>query len=91
MIRASAREVLGERYVLVARAKGAPEQRVLRRHVFRNAILPRGDDDRHGSGVAFGSTIFVERVFNLGGLGSLSVAALRGEVYPVVDPRIRPG
>lgn len=42
-------------------------------------------------GVAFGSTIFVERVFNLGGLGSLSVAALRGEVYPIVDPRIRPG
>lgn len=40
LIRASAREVLGERYVLVARAKGAPEQRVLRRHVFRNAILP---------------------------------------------------
>jgi peptide/nickel transport system permease protein len=119
MIRVSAQEVLGEQYVRVARAKGAPERRVLRTHVFRNAMLPVVTMIGMDLGVAFGSAIFVERVFNLGGLGSLSVAALRGEIgfdlpivvgvvvfvstaiillnlivdliYPLVDPRIRPG
>jgi peptide/nickel transport system permease protein len=119
MIRVSAMDVLAEPYVRVARAKGAPERRVLRAHVFRNAMLPVVTMISMDLGVAFGSAIFVERVFNLGGLGSLSVAALRGEIgfdlpivvgvvvfvsaaiivlnlivdllYPVVDPRIRPG
>jgi peptide/nickel transport system permease protein len=87
MIRASTMDVLGERYVQVARAKGAPERRVLRSHVSRNAMLPVVTMIGMDLGVAFGSAIFVERVFNLGGLGSLSVAALRGEVgfdLPVV-------
>jgi peptide/nickel transport system permease protein len=80
MIRASAMDVLGDAYVRVARAKGARERRVLRAHVFRNAMLPVVTMIGMDLGVAFGSAIFVERVFNLGGLGSLSVAALRGEV-----------
>ncbi len=80
MIRVSALDVLGESYVRVARAKGAPERRVLGRHVFRNAMLPVVTMLGMDLGVAFGSAIFVERVFNLGGLGSLSVAALRGEI-----------
>jgi peptide/nickel transport system permease protein len=80
MIRASALEVLGEAYVRVARGKGAPERRVLRAHVFRNAMLPIVTMIGMDLGVAFGSVIFVERVFSLGGLGSLAVAALRGEV-----------
>jgi peptide/nickel transport system permease protein len=80
MIRASALDVLGEQYVRVARAKGAPERRVLRRHVFRNAMLPVVTMIGMDLGVAFGSAVFVERVFHLPGLGSLSVAALRGEV-----------
>ncbi len=80
MIRTSALDVLNEQYVRVARAKGAPERRVLRTHVFRNAMLPVVTMIGMDLGVAFGSAIFVERVFNLGGLGSLSVAALRGEI-----------
>jgi peptide/nickel transport system permease protein len=80
MIRASALEVLTEQYVRVARAKGVPEHRVLRSHVFRNAMLPVVTMVGMDLGVAFGSAIFVERVFNLGGLGSLAVAALRGEI-----------
>jgi peptide/nickel transport system permease protein len=80
MIRISALEVLSEPYVRVARAKGAPERRVLRAHVFRNAMLPVVTMIGMDLGVAFGSAIFVERVFDLDGLGSLSVAALRGEI-----------
>ena len=40
MIRANMMDTLGEDYVRTARAKGAPEPRVIRRHVLRNAMLP---------------------------------------------------
>src|SRR5204863_7359872 len=40
MIRAYVTETLHEDYVRTARAKGASEPRVLRRHVIRNAFLP---------------------------------------------------
>ena len=40
MIRASILETMDEDYVRTARAKGAGEWRVLRKHVLRNALLP---------------------------------------------------
>ena len=40
MIRASLLETMDEDYVRTARAKGASEWRVLRKHVLRNALMP---------------------------------------------------
>src|SRR5215213_4200613 len=40
MIRANVMETMNDDYVRTARAKGAPENRVLSRHVLRNALLP---------------------------------------------------
>ena len=40
MIRANVMETMNEDYVRTARAKGAPERRVMRSHVLRNAMLP---------------------------------------------------
>ena len=40
MIRANVIEAMNEDYVRTARAKGAPEWRVMRSHVLRNALLP---------------------------------------------------
>ena len=41
MIRANVMETMNEDYVRTARAKGAPESRVMRSHVLRNALLCR--------------------------------------------------
>ncbi len=40
MIRANVLDTMNEDYVRTARAKGAPEQVVLRSHILRNALLP---------------------------------------------------
>ena len=40
MIRANVMETMNEDYVRTARAKGAPESRVMRSHILRNALLP---------------------------------------------------
>ena len=40
MVRASMLDVLGQEYILTARAKGAGERRVLLNHALRNALIP---------------------------------------------------
>ena len=80
MTRAGVMETLNEHYVRTARAKGAPEHRVLRAHALRNALLPIVTMVGMDLGLAFGTAIFIEEVFGLPGLGSMAVDALRGSV-----------
>ena len=80
MVRASVMEVLDARWVQAARAKGASEQRILRVHVLRNSLLPIVTMVGMDLGVAFASAVFIERVFDLPGLGSLAASAATGEV-----------
>jgi peptide/nickel transport system permease protein len=84
MIRASVLESLREDYVRTARAKGAPESLVLRAHVIRNAMLPVITMLGLDLGIAFGGVIFVERVYNLPGLGGLMLEGLRRRDPPLV-------
>ena len=73
MIRANVMDALGEDYVRTARAKGVPEPQVIRRHVLRNALLPVVTMLGMDIGVALSTTIFTESIFNLPGVGRLSV------------------
>ena len=69
MIRANVMETLNEDFVRTARAKGAPERRVLMSHVLRNALLPVVTMLGMDIGVALGGAIFTEGIFQLPGLG----------------------
>jgi peptide/nickel transport system permease protein len=80
MIRITVLETLNERWVHVARAKGASEFRVLLSHVVRNSLLPVVTMLGMDLGLMFGNVIFVESVFSLPGLGTLAVDAASGEV-----------
>jgi ABC-type dipeptide/oligopeptide/nickel transport system permease component len=62
-------EALNEDYVRTARAKGAPERRVLIRHVLRNAMLPVVTMLGMDISVALGGAVFTETVYQLHGLG----------------------
>jgi peptide/nickel transport system permease protein len=81
MIRASVMETLNEDFVRTARAKGAPEQRVLFTHVLRNALLPVVTMLGMDIGVALGGAIFTESVFNLRGLGQEVVIAVNADDF----------
>ncbi len=79
MIRVRLIETLGEPYISTARAKGASEPQVLRRHALRNAIGPLLPMLAIDAGTALTAAIYIETVFGLQGLGALSVQALSGE------------
>src|SRR5215218_210659 len=81
MIRANVMETMNEDYVRTARAKGAPERRVLRVHVLRNALLPVVTMLGMDIGVALGGAIFTESVFNLRGLGQEVVIAVNADDF----------
>ena len=72
MIRASVLEVLDEDYVRTARAKGASEWQVLRRHVLRNALLPVVTMLGMDIGLCLSGAAFVEVVFGLPGMGHVA-------------------
>ena len=80
MVRAGVRDVLTEHWVRTARAKGAPEHRIMRAHVLRSAMLPIVTMIGMDLGFGFASAIFVEQVFGLPGLGSMAITALRGTI-----------
>jgi peptide/nickel transport system permease protein len=80
MTRTNVLEALGQPYVRTARAKGAPEKRVLVRHALPNAFPPLLTMVGMDVGTAIGIAIYIEVVFGLPGLGRLALGALGGGV-----------
>jgi peptide/nickel transport system permease protein len=76
MVRANVLESLDEDWVRTARAKGASEWQVIRRHVLRNALLPVVTMLGMDVGLAVGSAAFVEVVFGMPGLGRVAIEHL---------------
>jgi len=85
MIRANVMETMNEDYVRTARAKGAHENRVLTRHVLRNALLPVVTMLGMDIGLALGGAIFTETVYQLPGLGRTSILAISNNDLAVVQ------
>ena len=70
MVRANVMETMNEDFVRTARAKGAPERRVMRSHILRNALLPVVTMLGMDIGIALGGAIFTEAVYTLAGAGA---------------------
>jgi peptide/nickel transport system permease protein len=85
MIRSNVMDTLGEDYVRTARAKGAPEPRVMTRHVLRNAMLPVVTMLGMDIAVALGGAIFTEYIFGLPGLGRLALQSLTNFDLPTIE------
>ena len=72
-------------YVMTARAKGLSERKVLYGHVFRNAMLiVIAGFPAVFIGVFFGSSLLIETIFSLDGLGRLGFEAALSRDYPVM-------
>ena len=78
-------EEINKQYVLTARAKGLTERRVLYGHVFRNAMLIviSGFPGAFIQ-IFFTSSLLIEVIFSLDGLGLLSFESAISRDYPVV-------
>ena len=88
MTRANMLEVLGEDYIRTARAKGAPERTVLFRHALRNAAVPILTVIGTGFALLIGGVVVTETVFNIPGIGRLTVDAILARDYPVIHAMI---
>jgi peptide/nickel transport system permease protein len=88
MTRASMLGVLGEDYVRTARAKGIGEIGVLFRHALRNAAVPVITVIGTGFALLISGVVVTESVFNIPGIGRLTVDAVLARDYPVIQAMI---
>lgn len=82
--RSSVLDVLSSPYIQTARAKGLAFNKVLRKHVLRNALNPIGTAVSGWFASLLAGAFFVETVFNFKGLGSLTVDALLNYDVPLI-------
>jgi microcin C transport system permease protein len=78
-------EEMRKQYVLVARAKGLPQKKVLWKHMLRNAMIPIVTGFPAAFiGAFFSGALLIESLFSLDGLGLLSYDSIIRRDYPVV-------
>lgn len=77
--------VMGQEYMLMARAKGLPRRLLLRRHAFRNACLPVHTLVMIELGQLLGGQVVIETVFAYPGLGRLLFESVLARDFPVLQ------
>ncbi len=85
LLRTSMLQVLGEEYLVTARAKGLSETLVIIRHALRNALIPVVTVMGMEVGYYFGGSVMIETVFGRPGIGRLAVDAVISRNFPVVQ------
>jgi peptide/nickel transport system permease protein len=88
LVRSALLDVLGEQYVVTARAKGITESRVVYRHALRTALIPVVTFIGLQMGGLIGGVVIIEQVFAWPGLGSLALSAISFRDYPMLQGTI---
>jgi peptide/nickel transport system permease protein len=84
LTRANMMETMGEDFIRTAKAKGLPRRTIVVKHGLRAALTPIVTIFGIDVGTLIGTTIITEQVFNLRGLGWLSVQSIRTQDLPVI-------
>jgi peptide/nickel transport system permease protein len=85
LTRTSLLEVLGQEYILAARARGLDEYTVLFRHALKNAFLPVITFAGMQLGYLFGGAVIVETIFSWPGIGKLLVDSIFARDFSMVQ------
>ena len=85
MTRSAMLEVLGQDYIMVARAKGLSEFRVLYRHALRNGLVGILTVIALIFAEMLGGALVTEQIFTLPGLGQLILQAVGYRDYPTIQ------
>ncbi|MEZ3159507.1 ABC transporter permease [Microbacterium sp. BWT-B31] len=83
-MKASTVGVLGEDYIMAARAMAIKDRTIIGSYVARNAMLPMFTVFGLALGAVFGGAVFVETVFNYPGLGRLFIDATSSRDAPLM-------
>lgn len=83
--RASVLDALGENYIRTARAKGLSAPRILFLHALKSVGVPVITVIGIGLATLVGGVVVTESVFNIPGIGRLTVDAITRRDYPVIQ------
>jgi peptide/nickel transport system permease protein len=83
--RSSLLEVLGLDYIRTAHAKGVSNRIIIRRHAFRNAMLPVVTIIGLQLGLLLAGAVLTETIFNLTGVGKTMFEAIQGRDFIVIQ------
>jgi peptide/nickel transport system permease protein len=83
--RASVLEVLTEDYIRTAKAKGLGNTGLLLQHALRNSAVPIVTIIGIGIALLIGGVVVTESVFNIPGLGRLTIDAVLRRDYPIIQ------
>ena len=85
LMRNSMLEVLGEDYIMTAKAKGLSERAVMYKHAARNALLPVATVIALGVGGVISGGVLTETIFSWPGMGYFLVTSTIQQDYPAVQ------
>lgn len=85
LMRTAMLDVIGENYMVTAKAIGLPERKVLYRHGSRNAMLPVVTSFIISIVFAVSGAVVLENVFTFPGIGALYIRALGQLDFPVAE------
>lgn len=84
-IRVALGETMAQDYIVTARSKGLRRSTIVVQHGLRNALIPTVTIAGIQLGGLLAGAVVVETVFSYPGLGRLTIQAIRGVDYPVVQ------
>ena len=85
LMRTAMLDVIGENYMVTAKAIGLPESKVLFKHGARNAMLPVVTSFIIAFVFSIGGAVVLENVFSFPGMGALYIDALFQLDFPVAQ------
>ena len=84
LTRSSMLEVMRQDYVTTARAKGVSKQAVTLKHQLRNSLIPIVTTMGNSLGSMVGSTVLIESLFVIPGLGSVMINGISNRDFMLV-------
>ncbi len=85
MMRSSMLDVMGQDYIWVARAKGLPWNKIMTRHMLRNALPPIITVIGLQIGHVLGGAVIIENIFSWPGVGGLLIDAINAKDTPMIE------
>lgn len=84
MTRSCMLDVVGQDYIVTARAKGVSEKTITYKHALKNALIPIITSLGNSGSTLLGGAVITEAVFSIPGMGSYIVNSIKGRDYPAV-------
>ena len=88
LARSAMLEVLGSEYIKLARIKGLPENLVILKHAFKNAVIPVLTFACINFALLMNGTVVVESIFAWPGIGRLLYEGISSRDFPVVQATV---